>query len=124
MKKYIILLSVCLLVTGCTESFLDKVPSNEITKDEAITTLQDVKVATDGLYALMASTYYYNGSMFLYGDVKGDDMQATSWQSGRTCYKYYMYEHSAAVPNSGGIWGRPYYIIRKCRTDWPLLGHS
>lgn len=118
MKKYIILLSVCLLVTGCTESFLDKVPSNEITKDEAITTLQDVKVATDGLYALMASTYYYNGSMFLYGDIKGDDMQATSWQSGRTCYKYYMYEHSAAVPNSGGIWGRPYYIIRNA---WNLI---
>ncbi|MCD7924277.1 MAG: RagB/SusD family nutrient uptake outer membrane protein [Bacteroides sp.] len=111
-KNFIILLVTACLTTACGDSFLDKGPSDKITTDEAITTLNDVKVAVDGLYSLMADTYYYNASMFLYGDVKGDDMQATSWSSGRTSYTYYTYEHSATAPNSGGLWGRPYYTVR------------
>lgn len=112
MKKYILLLFITLAVTSCGEDFLNLSPSSSITTEEAITTLKDVGVANEGLYALMASTYYYNSSMFLYGDVKGDDMQPTSWSSGRTCFPYYMFEHSAQSANSGGLWGRPYYIIR------------
>lgn len=113
MKKYIFtLLAAAVMTTGCTGDFLDKAPSDSVTTDEAITSLKDVRTANEGLYALMASTSYYNASMFLYGDVKGDDMQATYWSSGYTSYKYYVYEHSAQSPNSGGLWGRPYYIIR------------
>lgn len=111
-RNLLIWLTAACLTTACGDSFLDKSPSNQITTGEAITTLQDVKVAVDGLYSLMASTYYYNASMFLYGDVKGDDMQPTYWSSGRTSYPFYTYEHSAAVPNDGGLWGRPYYVIR------------
>lgn len=106
------LLAATTLATSCSEEFLDKVPSDSITTDEAISSLKDVKTANEGLYSLMASTYYYNASMFLYGDMKGDDMQATYWSSGNTSYKFYIYEHSAQNPNSGGLWGRPYYIIR------------
>lgn len=109
--KYIALIS-CIFLASCGNDFLDREPSDEITTDEAITQPADVKNAVNGLYALMASTYYYNSAMFLYGDVKGDDMQPTWWSSGRQSYTYYYFEHSAAVPNSGGLWGRPYYIIR------------
>ena len=87
MKKiYFILLMAAGVLTSCTDSFLDMEPSGNLVTDkgDAITTLNDVKVASDGLYALMASTYYYNASMFIYGDVKGDDMQPTWWSSGRS----------------------------------------
>lgn len=112
MKHYILILMMALTFTSCGEDFLDQSPSDQITTDEAITEVNDVKTAVNGLYALMASTYYYNASMFLYGDVKGDHMQPTYWSSGRSAYKYYTYEHSAAVTNDGGLWGRPYYIVR------------
>lgn len=111
-KNIIIILMMALGLSSCGSDFLDKSPSDQTTTKEAITTLADVKNAVNGLYALMASTYYYNASMFLYGDVKGDDMQPTYWSSGRTAYPYYFFDHSASVPNSGGLWGRPYYIIR------------
>lgn len=106
------------LVSGCSDDFLDKSPSNAITTDEAITTLQDVKVANNGLYSLMASTYYYNAPMFLYGDMRGDDMQPTYWSSSRTFHKFYMFEHSTQSPNNGGLWGRPYYIVRNA---WNII---
>ena len=97
---------------SCGSDFLDREPSDQITTDKAITELSDVRNSVNGLYALMASTYYYNAAMFLYGDVKGDNMQPTYWSSGRQSYPYYYFDHSAAVPNDGGLWGRPYYIIR------------
>lgn len=76
MKKHILsLLLAAGLLTACGDSFLDKKPSTQLPTSEAITTLDDVKHAVDGLYSLMASTYYYNASMFLYGDLKADDMQ-------------------------------------------------
>ena len=111
-KNILIVMLMTLILSSCGSDFLDKSPSDQTTTNEAITTLSDVKNAVNGLYALMASTYYYNASMFLYGDVKGDDMQPTYWSSGRTAYPYYFFDHSAAVPNNGGLWGRPYYIIR------------
>ena len=113
MKKYIFALMLMTLgLSSCTGDFLNMSPSDQTTTKEAVTTLDDVKNAVNGLYALMASTYYYDASMFLYGDVKGDDMQPTYWSSGRTAYPFYFFDHSASVPNSGGLWGRPYYIIR------------
>ena len=50
--------------------------------------------------------------MFLYGDIKGDCMQPTSWSGGRQGYSFYFFDHTASVPNNGGLWGRPYYIVR------------
>ena len=118
MKKHIFsLLLAAGLLTACGDSFLDTTPSNQITTDEAITTLADVRNAVDGLYALMASTYYYNAAMFIYGDLKGDDMQATSWAGG-TISSFYKFEHSTDVPNDGGLWGRPYYIVRNA---WNII---
>ena len=121
MKKYIFVLMLMTLgLSSCTGDFLNMSPSDQTTTKEAVTTLDDVKNAVNGLYALMASTYYYDASMFLYGDVKGDDMQPTYWSSGRTAYPFYFFDHSASVPNSGGLWGRPYYIIRNA---FNILSH-
>lgn len=101
-----------ILLMGCSDDFLNREPSTSLTTDNAITTLKDVQVANEGLYSLMASTYYYNGAMFLYGDVKSDDVMATYWSSGRTSFPYYMFNHTAQSPANGGLWGRPYYVIR------------
>ena len=118
MKKQILsLLLAAGLLTACGDSFLDKTPSTQLPTEEAIVTLDDVKHAVDGLYALMASTYYYNAAMFIYGDLKGDDMQATSWAGG-TISSFYKFEHSSDVPNDGGLWGRPYYIVRNA---WNII---
>lgn len=119
MKKIYILLGIVWLFSACSEDFLDRASSTRVSTDQAISTQNDIVTVTDGLYALMASTYYYNGSMFLYGDVKGDDLQATSWSSGRgSVYRFYTFEHTTDIPNNGGLWGRPYYIIRNA---WNII---
>ena len=121
MKKYIysiLMAGLAIIASGCSDSFLDKSPSDAITTGEAITSLQDVIVANNGLYSLMASTYYYNSAMFLYGDMRGDDMQPTYWSSSRSFHSFYMYQHSTQNPNNGGLWGRPYYIVRNA---WNII---
>lgn len=113
MKRYIYsIIAAAAVCTGCSDDFLNRTPSNSITTDEAIESLADANTANEGLYSLMASDYYYNSAMFLYGDMKGDDMISIYWASGRLCHLFYTYEHSAGVPNNGGLWGRPYYIVR------------
>ncbi|MCF0164145.1 MAG: RagB/SusD family nutrient uptake outer membrane protein [Bacteroidales bacterium] len=44
--------------------------------------------------------------------MKSDDVMATYWSSGRTSFPYYMFNHTAQSPSNGGLWGRPYYVIR------------
>ena len=43
-------------LSSCTGDFLNMSPSDQTTTKEAVTTLDDVKNAVNGLYALMAST--------------------------------------------------------------------
>lgn len=43
--------------------------------------------------------------------MKGDDMQS-SYNSGRTCNRCYLYDHRSTSLNAGYLWGRPFYIIR------------
>lgn len=113
MKKILyIAIAAALTLSSCSDDFLDQSPSITIPTENAFNDVKDVATATNGLYALMASTNYYNASMFLYGDLKGDGLVPTYWSSGRISYRYYYFEHSAVAPNSGGLWGRPYYIIR------------
>ena len=57
MKKYIFALMLMTLgLSSCTGDFLNMSPSDQTTTKEAVTTLDDVKNAVNGLYALMAST--------------------------------------------------------------------
>lgn len=111
MKKHFIILWVTLLSISCGDDFLTKYPATSVVTEKAISNLAETQTAVNGLYALMASTYYYAGALSFYGDVKGDDMQSL-YQSGRTPYPMYKFDHSTQSTNNGGMWGRPWYIIR------------
>ncbi|MCF0164889.1 MAG: RagB/SusD family nutrient uptake outer membrane protein, partial [Bacteroidales bacterium] len=60
MKKIYTILSFAalLIITSCSNDFLNREPSTSLTTDNAITSLKDVQVANEGLYSLMASTNY------------------------------------------------------------------
>ena len=60
----------CLLYTSLTTH-----PGDSVSTDLALSTEQDIDNAVNGLYDLMSSDGYYGGTMFFYGDMKGDDMQ-------------------------------------------------
>lgn len=114
MKKQIIAgLTACLTIfSACTGDFLDTSPSDKIPSTEVFTTYLGVENAVNGLYDLLSSTGYYGGTMFFYGDMKGDDMQS-SYNSGRDCNKCYLFNHQPNALAAGYLWGRPFYVIRE-----------
>lgn len=91
MKKNIIILGlISLLAVSCGDDFLTTHPGDSVSTDLALSTEQDIDNAVNGLYDLMSSYGYYGGTMFFYGDMKGDDMQS-SYNSGRTCNRGVTY---------------------------------
>lgn len=99
------------MAVSCGDDFLTTHPGDSVSTDLALSTEQDIDNAVNGLYDLMSSYGYYGGTMFFYGDMKGDDMQS-SYNSGRTCNRCYLYDHRSTSLNAGYLWGRPFYIIR------------
>ena len=111
MKRLFIISWITLLFISCGDDFLTKFPDDAVVTENAITTIAETQTAVNGLYALMASQYYYAASLYFYGEVKGDDMQCL-YISGRTPYTMYTFDQSTQSTGNGGLWGRPWYTIR------------
>lgn len=112
MKKNIIILGlVSILATSCGDDFLNTNPTDSISTELALSTEKDIDSAVNGLYDLLSSYGYYGGTMFFYGDMKGDDIQS-SYNSNRACNSCYLFNHHSTNLNAGYLWGRPFYIIR------------
>lgn len=109
--------AVLLTTSSCGDDFLNTSPTSSIETDKALTTEKDVNNAVNGLYDLLSTTGYYGGTMFFYGDMKGDDMQS-SYNSGRACNQCYRFEHRSNNLNAGYLWGRPFYTIRNA---WNII---
>ncbi len=115
MKKIFKLLSILLLgaLFSCSNDMLDLSPSNGVPSDQAVNNYNDAVVALNGMYDALqgSSTYpnYYAARMIYYGDVKADDMQATS-ATGRTGPTYMM---NFTINDAPGIWQVPYRVIRR-----------
>ena len=58
MKRIYILFGMVWLLAACSEDFLNRTPSAQMETGRAFTRYKDVTAAVDGLYALMAATYY------------------------------------------------------------------
>lgn len=111
MKRISLIIGIALMAVSC-EDFLVERPHTSITSDIAISKASDVEYAVNGIYSLMASAGYYGGTMFYYGDIKGDDVQSL-YQSGRDTYYCYMFSHTSNGLHAGSLWGRPWYVIRQ-----------
>jgi len=70
MKKLILLFLIFLV--GCTD-MLDQMPSDQLPSSSAITTVNDLKLALNGVYVLYTNRASYAGDFGLYADGKGGD---------------------------------------------------
>lgn len=118
MKRNIIIWGlISLLITSCGDDFLNTKPNGSVITEDALRTEKDIDNAVNGLYDLLSSSGYYGGTMFFYGDMKGDDIQS-SYNSGRNCNRCYLFDHRSTSLNAGYLWGRPFYTIRNA---WNII---
>lgn len=110
--KSIAITIIALLTFGCSD-YLDTKQYSAISSGEAITNINDAYAALtgvfDGLQGNSDNNSYYASRMIYYGDVRGDDMQASK-AGNRTSA---LYEMRYTVDNSPAIWGVPYNVIRR-----------
>lgn len=107
--------------TSCVNDWLDLSPSDGVDAETAVTTTADLGSVRTGLYAALKGSSemidYYGRLMFVYGDIRGEDMQY-NWidGSGRARFYYYMTystaeDFTANEASSTAIWQTPYVVI-------------
>lgn len=111
--KSIALVFAILSLSSCGNDWLDRKPADSIPSEEAINNYDYALNARTGMYDGIQgnsnSTSYYAARMFYYGDVRADDMQATT-QGMRSSSCYEMRYSADDAPN---MWNKPYNVIRR-----------
>ena len=82
-------------MTSCVNNWLDESPSNGLDASTAVQTVSDLSGVRTGMYAAVKGNSslldYYGRLMFIYGDMRGEDVQY-NWVDGsnRGSFYYYM----------------------------------
>ena len=113
MKKLIIVLSVILV--ACSEQF-DQMPSDQLPSSAAITTVNDLQLAMNGVYTLLVTQNngdpeFYTGDFGLYADGKGGD---TKYMSNSNQFSpITRYQHDATSTYSVGFYEVIYIALAR-----------
>lgn len=109
-------------LASCGDSYFDETPGNAVDASTAIKTSDNLKTARTGMYAALKGTSsftdYYAANMWVYGDVRGEDLQYNqAYGSNRASFYYYMtYSTASQFTQSTAVWQSPYIVIgRACR---------
>jgi hypothetical protein len=120
-KKYTFAACLALMVgtTSCVNDWLDQSPSDGINAETAIKTSDDLTNVRTGMYAAVKGNSslinYYGRLMFVYGDMRGEDIQY-EYRSGsnRGSFYYYMqYTTEDDFGTSTAVWQMPYVVIAR-----------
>lgn len=107
--KYISMIMVAVMLSGCGNDWLDTEPSTSVETEGSLNTLRDFEFTMNGIYSTMQSYLYYGARMQYYGDVTGDDVQAYS--ATKRCANYYLFDwNESNVPST--FWRTCYSIIQ------------
>ena len=102
--------------SSCVNNWLDQEPSTGVDAGSAVTTTSDLRSVRAGMYAALKGnsslTDYYGRLMFVYGDVRGEDVQY-NWIDGsnRGAFYYYMTYNTADNFNGNTPWQTPFVVI-------------
>ncbi|MCO6025686.1 RagB/SusD family nutrient uptake outer membrane protein [Prevotella cerevisiae] len=104
-------------MTSCGDSWLDVSPANGEDAGSALSKTSDLGTARVGMYKALKGTSdfvdYYGRNMFVYGDVRGEDIQYNANYGSSRGQFYYTMEYTTAddFTQSTGIWQSPLITI-------------
>ncbi len=112
-------LSVCILLgagtlfSSCSNDWLNVNPSTSVPQDQAMTTLEGMQAALNGIYRQTSQHSYYGDNHWYYGDCRAADVQARVIDKARVV-PYYTYNVQPTDNNNVVLtWNRPYLVIRQ-----------
>ncbi|WP_461533317.1 RagB/SusD family nutrient uptake outer membrane protein [Sinomicrobium sp.] len=109
-KNTICSLLIILVASSCGSDFLDIDPEQNISSEQAITDLNTLQTAMNGIYSKLQSSDYYGRSMYIIPELMADNLYLSSRNTGR-----YLDHESFAVTEedsySNGLWNQMYAVI-------------
>jgi starch-binding outer membrane protein, SusD/RagB family len=110
MKRRTLLIIIALLPFMACEDYLTKYPSDQVTKELAIQTLNDAKVALNGVYSGFKSSAYYGRYFVVHADIQTDLLQSVIGYSNQLgeFYKWTFLSDNGDVTNA---WDVMYKVI-------------
>ena len=121
--KHIYTATLCITMaasmSSCVNNWLDQTPADGINAETAINTSSDLANVRTGLYAAVKGNStlvdYYGRLMWVYGDMRGEDVQYEFKSgSGRAKFYYYMnYSTADDFGSSSAVWQTPYIVIAR-----------
>ena len=117
MKKLIVNIAIAagvLVGMSSCEGFLDKVPTDSVVAESAMVTMDDAKVAANGLYTDLKTTSMYGSNMVFFGDMRGDNIYPLKLSG--TGHVIYTHNFAPGQNNYFGMWQNYYNIIMKAST--------
>lgn len=110
MKKILYIFTIfTVFCISCSEDWLELRPTTQIVSTESIKSVKDANYAINGIYSTFQSYEYYGARMQYYGDVTGEDMQATGTNK-RSSDFYMMMTNTDDVYTS--LWALPHRVMR------------
>ena len=124
MKRFIyniaIAAGVIMGATSC-EGFLDKVPTDTVVAESAMVTMDDAKVAANGLYTDLMYYSMYGTHMPYLGDIRADNIYPKDM--GGTASTIYLLDFSPTQTNYFSMWQDYYSVIMKANTFIANIGN-
>ena len=105
--------------SSCVNDWLDQSPSDGIDAETAVKNSDDLANVRTGLYAAVKGNSdlisYYGRQMFVYGDMRGEDIQYEYTSgSGRANFYYYMeYTTADNFNRNTAVWQMPFVVIAR-----------
>lgn len=112
-SSFILLFGVSM--ASCKKSFLDKKPYTANNLSNAVSTENDMKVATAGMYSSIRNTDLFGRSMMVKGDLMADNTFLTTSNSGRyTTLNNFSFNNADAYASA--LWSNAYVSIKYANT--------
>ncbi|RAV28878.1 RagB/SusD family nutrient uptake outer membrane protein [Sinomicrobium soli] len=109
-KNTICSLLIVLAASSCGSDFLDIEPEQNVSSEQAITDINTLRTAINGVYSKLQSSDYYGRSMYVIPELMADNLYLSSRNTGR-----YLDHESFAVTEedsySDGLWNLMYEVI-------------
>lgn len=114
MKKQIISIYTAIILmagfTACSNDFLDIKPEQNVADEDAITDVNTLKTAINGVYSRLQSSDYYGRSMYVIPELMADNLFLSSRNTGR----YLDYDNFVVADEdtfAEGAWDVMYEVV-------------
>lgn len=110
-QPYTLLLAILLFVaSSCKKDFLDRDPYGGLPTSEAITNVDDMETALNGVYAGLRSPNLYGRTIPLFGDLFADNVYISTTNSNRYL-DFFQVNMTVNNGNAQGVWEGAYNVI-------------